>query len=31
MPCNMLDRLELMENSDDEAMNFAWVEEQLRE
>jgi hypothetical protein len=25
------DQLELMENGDDEAMNFAWAEEQLRE
>jgi len=25
------DILELMENEDDEAMNFAWAEEQLRE
>ena len=24
-------QLELMENGDDEAMNFAWAEEQLRE
>ena len=25
------DQLELMENSDDEAINFSWTEEQLRE
>jgi hypothetical protein len=25
------DQLELMENGDDEALNFAWAEEQLRE
>jgi hypothetical protein len=24
------DQLELMENGDDEAINFAWAEEQLR-
>jgi hypothetical protein len=25
------DQLELMENGDEEAINFAWAEEQLRE